>query len=226
MKRFGDIISWTDQLDPFYLEQLRTLRSKVIHMLEGLGKKIIGISSSLPEEGKTSISLNLASSIAAIGDKRVILIDCDMRKCDLTMIMGLRGETGLSHYLGGADDKIESIVRNSKMKNLYVISSGRKVQNAAELLTQAKFQSLMDVLRKNFDLIIMDLPPVLNTADPMAVREIVDKFIIVYFAGKTPIDIFENSINEIGRDKILGVVLNAVDMEKIIKYKKYYQYYY
>jgi capsular exopolysaccharide synthesis family protein len=226
MRKFGEIISWTDQLDPFYLEQLRTLRSKVIHMLEGLGEKIIGISSSIPEEGKTSISLNLASSIAAIGDKKIILIDCDMRKCDLTMVMGLRGEIGLSHYLAGTEDRIESIVKNSKMKNLYVISSGRKVQNSSELLTQTKFQKLLDVLKKNFDLIIMDLPPVLNTSDPVTVRDMVDKFIMVYFAGKTPIDIFENSINEIGRDKILGVVLNAVDTEKIIKYRKYYRYYY
>ncbi len=226
MKNFDNVTSWSRHLDPFYLEQLRTLRSKVIHLLEGMGEKTIGIISSVPEEGKTSISLNLASSVASIGDKRIMLIDCDMRKCDLTMILGMRGEIGLSQYLDDAAGGAESIIKNSKVKNLYVISSGRKVQNSTELLTRAKFRDLLVILKEKFDLIILDLPPVLNTADPVAVKELVDKYIMVYFAGKTPLGILEESVNEIGKDKILGVVLNAVDTEKIMKYKKYYQYYY
>ncbi len=226
MKKHGDMISWSSHLDPFYLEQLRTLRSKVIHLLEGLGEKVVGICSSVPEEGKTSIALNLSSSIAAIGDKKIMLIDCDMRKCDLTMILGMRGETGLSHYLGDAESRVESIVRNSKIQNLYFVSAGRKVQNSSELLTKGKFSTLINILKGKFDLVILDLPPVLNTADPVAVKDLVDKYIMVYFAGKTPMTVLMDSINEIGKDKILGVVLNAVDTEKILKYRKYYQYYY
>ncbi len=220
-------IFWGDEtLEPFYLEQIKSLRSKVIHSIEITGQKILGITSATSSEGKTTVSLNLASAVAAVSDKKVILIDCDLRKCDLTSALKLEEKNGLSDFLQKEGTKIQGIINNSKIENLHIVSSGKRLLSPSELLTKTIFKNFLSFLKQSYDVIIVDLPPVIDTADPITVKEVIDKFILVYFAGKTPMELLENSVNEVGRDKILGVVLNGVDPKDIKKTGKYYYSYY
>jgi capsular exopolysaccharide synthesis family protein len=226
MSDITEVIWGSEALDPFYVEQIKTLRSKVIHSIEASGEKIIGITSTTSGEGKTSVSANLARAIAAIGDKKVILIDGDLRKCDMTVAHKLYGKPGMTNFLEEKEKRIDAILKNSKWSNLYIIPSGRKTQHSSELLTKSIFKNLLKFLSDQFDLIVIDLPPIISTSDPVAVKEVIDKFVMVYLAGKTPQKLLEFAINEIGKDKILGMVLNGIDTDKIIKYRKYHYYYY
>ncbi len=217
--------SWDNKLlEPLYLEQIKTLRSKVIHLSEAADEKIIGISSTTAEEGKTSIAINLASSIAAVQDKKVIILDGDLRKSDLTVNLGLYGREGLSEFLEGKNPSIKSIINNSRVPNLYILTSGKRTRSPSELLAKKAFKNLLQFLRREFDIVLIDLPPIIGTADPITVREVIDRFIYVYYAGKTNIKLLERAINELGKDKICGVILNAVTTQDIKKYRTYYYY--
>ncbi len=226
MVDLAEVLWGSDVLDPFYVEQIKTLRSKIIHSFEASGEKVIGITSTVSGEGKTSVTANLARAIASIGDKNVVLIDGDLRKCDMTIALKMYGQAGISNFLEEKEKRIESILKNSKWSNLHIVPSGKKTQRSSELLTKSKFKHLVMFLSEKFDLIIIDLPPVISTSDPVAVKEVIDKFVMVYLAGKTPKKLLEFAISEIGKDKILGMILNGIDVEKIVKYRKYYYYYY
>jgi capsular exopolysaccharide synthesis family protein len=227
MKDVEKEIYWGDEsLDPFYLERVKSLRSKVIHSTEVSGNKVLGITSATASEGKTTVSLNLASSIAAVSDKKVILIDGDLRKCDLTNALRLGDKDGLSDFLKKEDSKIQGIINNSKIENLHIVGSGKRMFSPSEILTKSILKNFLSFLKENYDIIIIDLPPVMDTADPITVKEVIDKFILVYFAGKTPMDLLEFTLNEVGPEKILGVILNGVDLRDMKKSGKYYYSYY
>ncbi|NIS77724.1 MAG: polysaccharide biosynthesis tyrosine autokinase [Deltaproteobacteria bacterium] len=226
MERLIPMEPWKNGFgDPLYVKQVKTLRSKIIHVLDGSEKRVIGVTSSTNEEGKTTLALNIATAIAANGDKNVLLIDGDLTRCDMTDKLGFYGEAGLSDYLEGVEQRADFVFKNGDMKNLFFLSAGNPVENSSELLTKKTFKNLMDVVRRKFDVIILDLPPVISTPDPVAVKELVDFYIFVYHAGRTPRELLEHSINDIGNEKILGVVFNRVKKEKMLKYGKEYYYY-
>jgi capsular exopolysaccharide synthesis family protein len=212
--------------DNFYLNQIKVLRSKIVHRLESTGKKVVGITSAVDNEGKTTLAYNIAAAISLNRDKKVLLIDGDIRKCGLTQKLGLNGDHGLSEYLVGDENQADSIFKNSAYENFFIISSGKPREESSELLTGKIFRNLIDVIRRKFDIVIMDLPPVISTPDPVAVRDLVDGFIVVYYTGRTSRDLLDYAMNEVGKDKILGVILNRSRNDGFFKYQRSYAQYY
>lgn len=220
--------------DPIYAKQIKSLRSKVLHLIDSSRSSVIGITSAVDNEGKTSLAINLALSISNRGDMSVLLIDADMIKCSLTTVFGLDGAPGLSHHLnggeGGEDVRGEntSVIAfwESGFDNISIIPSGNPVDNSADLLIRNSFNSLIDDVKGKFNIVIVDLPPVVSTPDPESIKNRIDKFIFSYYTAKTPRGLLEDAIREIGEEKILGVVLNRANKEEMLKHKEQYYYYY
>ncbi len=219
--------------DPLYSKQIKFLRSRVLHLIDSTKSNVIGITSAVDNEGKTTLAINLALSICTGGDKSVLLVDADLIKCSITSKFGLKGAPGLSHFLNGNEKGADILVDDSGVialwesgvENLSVIPSGNPVDNSADLLIKNTFNNLVNDMRGGFDLVIVDLPPVVSTPDPASIKEKIDKYIFSYHTGKTPRGLLEDAIHEIGKEKILGVVLNRAKKEQMQKYGKQYYYY-
>ena len=219
--------------DPLYSKQIKFLRSRVLHLIDSTRSNVIGITSAVDNEGKTTLAINLALSICASGDRSVLLVDADLIKCSITSKFKLNGAPGLSHFLNGNEKRADILVDDSGVialwdsgvKNLSVIPSGNPVDNSADLLIKNTFNNLVDDMRGGFDLVIVDLPPVVSTPDPASIKEKIDKYIFSYHTGKTPRGLLEDAIQEIGKEKILGVVLNRAKKEQMLKYDEQYYHY-
>ena len=210
---------------PVFHEQFKALRSKIDDHFEKDGCKTMAITSALAEEGKTVTCVNLAMNIAYTGRKKVLIVDTDMRKSGLAREMNLDPVPGLSEYLSGTA-KIPEIFRNSQVPGLYVIPGGAEPTSPADLLAGEQFRTFLRSARENFDVILLDTPPVLLVSDTLSLREQVDWFLLVYRAGSTPYPMFKQVVSEIGEQKVLGVVINRVKPMTDKYYKKYYSRYY
>jgi len=206
-------------------EAFRTMRTSIILSFINKNPKKLLVTSPSPSEGKTTVALNLAITLA-LAEHSVLLIDSDMRQPGLHKIFGSKNLDGFSNLLAG-NAKINKVLKISKVPNLSYISSGPIPPNPTELLGTKQFSYLLAFLTKKFDYIIFDSPPTMGFADSLILSSMVDGTILVIEGGKTTIqalkkvkDLFR-SINS----KILGVVINNVDMKKM-RYNYYYKSYY
>ncbi len=212
--------------DTLYTNQIKVLSSKINHLLENSGRKVIGITSAVDSEGKTTLSYQISDIISRSGYKKILLIDGDMRKCGLTMKLGMNGDPGLSDYLNGRENRGGGKFDHPKKDNLYILATGITSAESPELLGGNTFKEMITEIRKEFDLVIIDLPPIVNTPDPLVVKDVIDGFVLVYYSGKTPRDLLEYAIEEVGKDNVLGVVLNRLKSDGFFKYQRYYKSYY
>lgn len=206
-------------------ESYKALRSNII--FSGTDIKVIGITSCQPDEGKSSISLNLAVSMAELG-KRVIFLDGDLRK---SVLLGRyrinKPIKGLTHYLSGLNS-IEDIIYSANVDNLHLIFSGQIPPNPSELLDSKGFSVLISYLRENYDYIFIDTPPLGAVIDAAIIAKNCDGMALVIeanainykFAQKVQAQLEKTST------KILGVILNNVDMSEKGYYGEYYGKYY
>lgn len=211
--------------DQIFREQFRALRSKLEYKAETLGWKVLGVTSSIAGEGKTLICAKVALSLASTKRKKVLLVDADVRKADLSKGVGNPVQPGLTEYLLGNTD-IWNVLRKSIVPGLDTISSGASVPEPADLLAGDKFRTFIMEARERYDIVLLDTPPVLPVADTMSMREQVDGFLFIYRAGYTPLSMFRQATEEIGEKKILGIVLNGVEQKSDRYYGKYYGQYY
>jgi protein-tyrosine kinase len=211
--------------DPIFLEQFRSFRSKLEYKLDMLAWKVIGVTSSIAGEGKTLTCAKLAVSFARTKRKMVLLVDADIHKADLSKGFGTPMHPGLTEYLLGAA-AFANIARKSAVPGLTMVSSGSSVAAPADLLAEDGFRGFIEEARKQYDLVLLDTPPIIPVADTMSMREHLDGLIFVYRAGFTPITMFNQAAEEIGEKKILGVVLNEVVPKTDRYYGKYYGRYY
>jgi capsular exopolysaccharide synthesis family protein len=211
--------------DPLFHEKFKGLRAKVEQLVDLHQVKLLGITSSVAGEGKTLCCAHLGKSLASTGRKKVLLVDMDVRKSDLTRGMGDRRTPGLTeHLLGGAT--LEQILRPTRYPNLYLVTSGIEVNSPADLLAGDPFKSFLQVTRKLFDAILLDTPPVLPVADTPTIRDLADGFLFVYRAGFTPYTLLRQAMEELGEKHVLGAVLNGVEVASPGYYQKYYGSYY
>jgi len=211
--------------DPLFLEKFKGLRSIVEQKVDLHQRKLLGITSSIAGEGKTLCSAYLGRNLASTGRKKVLLVDMDIRKSELTRGMGFRRSPGLTeHLLGGAT--LEQILRPTQYPNLFMVTSGIEVNSPADLLAGDRFKSFLQVTGKLYDAILLDTPPVLPVADTPTIRDLVDGFLLVYRAGFTPYTLLRQAIEELGEKHVLGAVINGVEAESPGYYQKYYGSYY
>lgn len=211
--------------DPLFHEKFKGLRAMVEQKADLHQMRLIGITSSIAGEGKTITCVQLGRSLASTGRKKVLLVDVDIRKADLTHGMGARRTPGLTEYLLGGVP-LQQIIRSTQVPNLSLIPSGIEVNSPADLLAGDKFKSFLQEIRTSYDMILLDTPPVLPVADTPTIRDLTDGFIFVYRAGFTPYTMLRQAMEELGEKNVLGAVLNGVEVASDAYYRKYYGAYY
>lgn len=211
-------------------EVFRTLRTNIQFMNTKGKLKSILITSTLPGEGKSWVSSNLAVTFAQAG-KKVILIDADMRKGRVYSIFGASPRPGLSNYLSGVDwnngdasEDLADYIQETEVENLYVIPAGNVPPNPSELLVSDRMQDLMTKINDLCDIIIFDGTPSQLVTDALILARIVDSTVIVTASKQTKKEDLKRvirNINNVG-GKIAGIIVNKIEVDA----KKYEQSYY
>jgi capsular exopolysaccharide synthesis family protein len=209
-----------------FLEQFKALRAKFEHQVDMHKYKVVAVTSAIAEEGKTLTSANLAANLASVGRKKVLLIDTDMRKSDIAKRLNIPSKPGLKEFLTGSAPLEKIIYSDNSLTGLRIISGGEKGTVPADLLAGDTFRSFLREIRNKFDIVLLDTPPILPVADTLSLRDQVDGFILIFRIGITPYVMLRQALEEIEKDKILGVVLNGVEMKKYKYYQRYYGSYY
>jgi capsular exopolysaccharide synthesis family protein len=191
-------------------EQFRTLRSRLYQIRNSQTLKTLLVTSSIPAEGKTFVTNNLAQAIVRQPDRRVLIIDADLRCSRLHVPLGAPLSPGLSEYLRGEADEA-SIVQNGLDGNLCFIAGGSESTHPSELLSNGRLKALIDRMTPVFDWIILDSPPLLPVADSSFLADMVDGVLLVVRAGVTPTATAQRSCQELQGRQVIGVVLNAVN---------------
>ena len=201
-------------------ESYRTLRTNLQYSSFDEEYKVIVVTSAEPGEGKSITVGNLALSIAQ-SDKKVIIIDCDLRKPSIHKKFGLSNSEGLSDVLMGNKNIAEVGQRYSS--NLTVLTSGKIPPNPSEMLGSKAMKALIEALKKVFDYVILDTPPVQAVTDAQILSTRADGTLLVVRSERTKRDSVVNSINLLKKvnANIIGTVLNGVDTKK----NNYYYYY-
>lgn len=207
--------------DYHYNEAIKTLRTNI--QFCGSGIKTIMLTSSLPDEGKSDITFAMASSLAQIG-KKVVMIDADIRKSVLVSRYQLEREvSGLSQYLSG-QRSLENVIYDTNIENFSMIFAGPYSPNPAELLEESLFGDMISKLKERYDYIIVDTPPMGNLIDGAIVARQCDGAVMVIESGSISYRLEQRVKGQLEKSgcRILGVVLNKVNMERNGYYSKYY----
>ena len=209
-------------------EEIKKIRTNIKFSSVKEDIKVICVTSSLPGEGKSLISANLAASFAQYSEN-VLLIDCDMRKGRQRKLFNIpvNDELGLSKLLINKnwENDYKNYIKQTKIKGLSVIPTGIYPPNPSELLTSERFLNLLMKLRGEFDRIILDCPPIEGLSDALVVSSISDTTVLVAKYKSTPMNLLEKSkkaLDKIG-SKLSGVILNHVDKEPNTYYYGYYK---
>lgn len=195
-------------------ESYRALRTNVMFSLPGAGCKCVGVTSPAPGEGKSTTAANLAIALAQIG-KKVILIDCDMRLPTVAATFHIPTAPGLSDFLVG-QAKIEEAVRRSNTYGISILPSGNLPPDATGLLEDKQLDSLFSALKKIFDYIIVDLPPVNTVPDAMILSKYMDGFLVVIREQKTKHREIDQMLRQIrlADVRVLGFVGTGTELKK------------
>lgn len=208
-------------------EAFRTLRTRLqFSKLEPEPIKTILITSSIPREGKTIISSNLAASFAL--SNKVLLLDCDFRKPRMHNIFNMKRYPGLCDYLFGTVP-LEDAVRETSFPNLHIMTCGTIPTNPAELIASKHMQTFLNMMKPKYDYILIDSPPLATVTDAELLSSYVDGTVVVSLASKTRLDLLVNTIDTLNKinDTFIGVILNNFDYQATYgSYYKYYYYYY
>ncbi len=200
-------------------EQFRTLRSRLYQLRGSQQLRTLLIASSIPAEGKTFVTNNLAQAIVRQPDRRCLIIDADLRCSRLHVPLGAPPSPGLTDYLLGEADEV-SVIQHGQDGNLCFIPGGKEVANPSELLLNGRLKTLLERVAPIFDWVILDSPPLLPVADASLLADHVDGVILVVRAASTPTLTAERACQELQGRNVVGVVLNAVEQSQ--GYGSYY----
>ena len=205
--------------NPAGAERFRTLRSRLYQISATRPLRRLLLTSSVPQEGKTFVAANLAQSIIRQADRRVLLIDADLRASRLNLTLGTKNEPGLSDYLLG-EATITKVLQVGEQRNLCFIPGGKLVSNPSELLHSQKMKSLLERMGQMFDWVIVDSPPAIAVHDASILADMCDGVLFVVRAGATDFEAAQKAAAEFPGSKLLGVILNRA--EKRETYAAYY----
>ena len=201
-----------DDMDSVATEQYRVLYTRLENISARHSSKVFAVTSAVKGEGKTVTSLNLAYVMAHYFKKKVVLIECDLRRPTLhTYFCDTIAERNIANAVrGGAD--VEAVLTQVEDTSLFLIPALQVAENSAELLGSQRMKALISNLKAEFDYVIVDSPPILHMADMNILAKIVDGLILVVRAGKTPKDIVVNAAKSLQNANITGIVLNDAEI--------------
>ena len=195
-------------------ESYRTIRTSIMLSTADGPPQVIAVTSSQPKEGKTATMANLAVSFTKLG-KRVLIVDGDLRKPMIHKVFGRKNTDGLSSFLVSKEAP-EELFFKTRVPNLYIIPSGPIPPNPTEILDSTRMENLLQKLRKYFDIIFIDAPPLVGIVDPVIIGRMADAMVVVIWWGKTSRKAVAAVKNELVkyRIRLLGTVLNKVNVKK------------
>jgi polysaccharide biosynthesis transport protein len=234
---FLDVVPLTaEKLGPVFMttdpksataEAYRTIRTGLMLSSAVNQLKVFLMTSTTPNEGKTTTAVNLAVAMAQMGEK-VLIVDCDMRRRNLHNLFDISNESGISDVLVDPAKLSQAIQHLDAYPNLDILTGGTLAPNPSELLGSERMKAFIAKTRENYDRVIIDSPPLLAFSDPLVLANLADGVVMVIWGGKTPRDLIQKAIHPLkGIDaRILGVVLNKIDTtRKSYYYYPYYSYY-
>ena len=205
-------------------EEFRTLRSRLFQMREQRPLRKLLVTSPLPDEGKSFVAANLAQVIACQKERRVLLIDADLRCHHLHEALGTFANPGLSDYLLGEVDGVQ-IMQRGPIANLFFIPAGQTVSNPAELIANGRLKMLLNRFESMFDWIIIDSPPAIPVSDATLLADYCDGVLLVVRSTVTPPDAIRRTRQEFRDNQLVGIVLNGVPTASLPYYGSYKQTY-
>ncbi|MEW6554187.1 MAG: polysaccharide biosynthesis tyrosine autokinase [Actinomycetota bacterium] len=206
-------------------EGFRNLRTNVQFLNLDGGTRLLMVTSSSPEEGKTSVAVNLGAALSEMG-KRVLVVEADLRRPVIGKFLVEKSEKGLTDMIMGTTS-LEEVIVDTGNVNLHVLMSGPRPPNPAELVSSQAMQDLLQRLRDEFDYVIVDAPPVLAVSDAIAMAPMMDGVLVVASHTIATRDGARHTVEMLGRveTRILGVVINNVEMAGRYGYGYRYGYY-
>jgi capsular exopolysaccharide synthesis family protein len=207
-------------------EAYRNIRTSILLSFSEKPPKKIVITSPNPSEGKTTTVINTAVALSQTGAK-VLIIDGDMRHPRIHKIFNQENGAGLSNFLSG-NAPLDSIIKQTQVPNLYYIPCGPIPPNPSELVGSNLFKEMIKVLGNKFDHVVLDSPPALGFADSTILSTCVDGVVLVVLGGKTPRETLQRAkeiLHQVNA-KILGVVVNRVDIRRSDYGYYYYRHHY
>jgi protein-tyrosine kinase len=210
--------------ESFAAEQFRKLKTQIFNV-SPIPPHIILVTSTTPDEGKSMVSFNLALSISQEIQKKAILVDADLRKPSV-LFKKHKATRGLSNYLSNRIPLAEILIRFQE--NFWIVPAGPSSKRSPELIGTRRMTELLTSLREFGEdtYTIIDSPPILATSEPAMLCKMVDGVILVVRADQTPRESIRTAIQNIDRQKLLGVVFNQVELKSLSYYSKYYHRYY
>jgi len=206
-------------------ECFKMLRTKLLVASRERELRTVMVTSAEPLDGKSLVSANLAVSIAQGVSEYVMLVDCDLRAPSIHRMLNVKTSQGIQEYLKEGTSLAPFLTKTS-LKKLTLLPGGKPCSNPSELLCSQKMRLLVDELKSRYDdrFIIFDSPPGQFTAETTFLARLMDAVILVARYGKTPRELILETIGNIGRERIFGIVFNA-SHERDRDYRYYYRYY-
>ncbi len=195
-------------MPPWFIDRCRrAYLSGTAHQPEGA--RLLGVTSSLRGEGKTSLAIGMATAIAADTQRPTLLLECDLERPSFHRYFGFETKVGLVDFLQGKSSL--RILRGGPLTNLFVMPSGAAQDDPSRLFYQLSEAGLVEQLREHFAAVIIDLPPMLSIAYSSLASRLSDSIVLVARYGVTPIDDLEKAVFLLGRDRVCGIVLNGTE---------------
>ena len=208
--------------DTVVVEQYRRLAG-VLHQAQvDRGVKVVMLASAQPAEGKTLTAVNLALTLSESYKRRVLLVDADLRRPSVARVFGVPLQNGLSECLKSPE--LQSLKITNVSESLGLLLAGHADHDPMSGLTSGRMQEIINLAAATFDWVILDTPPVGLLTDAHLLSAMVDAAILVIDAGTTQHAVVQRAIDSIGREKIVGVVLNRVE-DRALAEASYYEYY-
>jgi capsular exopolysaccharide synthesis family protein len=218
----GKLVS-TEDFSNAALEQYRKLAATLHRVQEEHNLQVVMTASCLPGEGKSLTAINLALTLSGSYERRVLLIDADLRRPTVQRVFQLATITGLDDGLKAEHDRPMPLIEVSE--RLFVLPAGRPDPDPLSGLTSDRMARLVQQARGAFDWVLIDTPPVTLLPDANLLAANVDGVLLVVRAGKAPYHLVKRTVETVGHDRILGVVMNAVDHRHDRNAGGYYEYY-
>lgn len=208
--------------DTFEADQYRVLRHTVEQRRRTSGVAIVGVSSAAQGDGKTTTAINLAGALAQDRNARVLLIDCDLRSSAMARRLGLADGRGLVQAIVDPMLSLDDAIRHLPRFNLDVMASGYETSSPYELLKSPRLVDLFEAARRRYDYVVVDTPPVVPFPDCRVLAKVIDGFLLVVSANKTPRRLVDDAIDVLSKEAVIGLVFNGASVDVGRSYGAYY----
>jgi capsular exopolysaccharide synthesis family protein len=222
--RLAEKVVADENMSPVSREQYRRLAGVLLDSQSTSGTKVVMVASAVPGEGKTLTATNLALTLSESYRRKVLLIDADLRKPAVHQVFRLDAATGL---IEGLEEGTKTrLVLRQVSSNLAVLPAGRPTSDPMAGLTSDRMRQLLEEAKESFDWIIVDTPPLMLLPDAHLLSSLVDGAVVVVKARSTPHEMVRRTVDIIGKNRVLGVVLNQANAREQSSYGDYYGGYY